>query len=184
MSDNNSLSKIPLFNKLKNIKHIEIIIIAIFVVILAIIYMSSINKVENKKDNIMADSNLEEYGEYLENKLTKVLGQIEGIGSIEVMVTFNGRISYEYAKESEEVINSSSVSGGTNTKTTKNEKVIIVEQNGKDTPLIVKEIYPEVNGVLVVATGADNIKVKLDVISAVNTLLGVNANNIQVLKGV
>ena len=183
MSENKSLlDKIPFMQKLKNIKHIELIIIAIFVVVLVIIYMSSSSS-NTKNDVALNDASLEEYGDYLEEKLTKVLGKIDGIGNIDVMVTFNGRISYEYATESEEITNSSSVSGGTNTKTTINEKVIIVEQNGKDTPLIVREIYTGMRGVVVVAGGADNVKVKLDVINAISTLLCVYASKIQVLKG-
>lgn len=184
MSDKKSsiFDKMPFMQKLKSVKHIELIILAIFVIVLAVIYMSS-NTKKASNSNIKESSSLEEYGEYLEIKLENLIKSINGAGNVEVMITFDGRITYEYATEKEEVTTSSSVSGGTNSKTTTNEKMIIVSQNGKETPLIVKEIYPNVDGVVVVASGADNVSVKLDIISAVETLLEVDNNKIQVLTG-
>lgn len=174
--------KVPFIQKLKNIKHIELIIIALFVIVLAVVYMSSSGGSKNISSNIQS-SNLEDYGEYLETKLERVLKDIDGAGNLKVMVTFNGRITYEYAKEKEEVTTSSSVTGGTNSKTTTNEEILIISQNGKETPIIIKEIYPEISGVLIVCSGASNVAVRLNIISAVETLLGVDANNIQVLVG-
>lgn len=174
--------KIPFFQKIKNIKHIELIVISIFVLILGVVYFSSTGS-NNANAELNSDASLEEYANYLEEKLKSVIGNIDGVGNVSVMLTFDGRITYEYATESEEVTTSSSVTNGTNTKTTINEKVIIVTQNGKNTPLVVKEIYPKVGGVLVVASGANDVKVRLNIISAVQTLLNVDDAKIQVLSG-
>ena len=174
--------RIPFLQKLKNIKHIEVIVISIFVVVLAIVYLSSINSGSTSSDNY-SDATLEEYANYLESKLSNVIGQIDGAGKVSVMLTFDGRITYEYATENEEVTTSSSVTNGTNTKTTVNEKVIIVTQNGKSTPLIVKEIYPPISGVIVVSSGAESVGVRLNIISAVETVLGISPNKVQVLTG-
>lgn len=184
MSDKKTslFDRIPFMQKLKNIKHIEFVILVIFVVVLAVIYMSS-QKNESSTSNMAEASSLEEYGEYLEDKLENVIKNIDGAGNIEVMITFDGRITYEYATEKEEVTTSSSVTGGTNSKTTTNEKMIIVSQNGKETPLIVKEIYPPIAGVVVVSSGAGNVAVKLNIISAIETLLDVDNNKVQVLAG-
>lgn len=185
MSDKKTSSwdKVTIFQKIKSIKHIELIIIAIFVLILGVIYITSNGKKSKNLSSISELSSLEEYGDYLENKLKNVIDAVEGAGNSRVMITFDGRITYEYATESEETTTTSSVTSGTNTKTVINEKVIIVTQNGKSTPLIVREIYPNISGVVVVSGGADNVAVKLDIISAVKTLLGVSDSQIEVLKG-
>ena len=62
-------------------------------------------------------------------------------------------------------------------------KIIVVTQNGKSSPLIVKEIYQNISGVVIVASGAENVEVRLNIINAVETVLGVSANKIQVLSG-
>lgn len=173
--------KVPLLQKIKSIKHIELIIVAIFVLVLGCIFFSSSNT--SNEVNLNIGDGLEEYGNNLEQKLTNVISKINGVGEVSVMITFDGRITYEYATESEEITTSSTITSGTNTKTTKNEKVIIVNQNGKNTPLIVREIYPDVAGVLVVASGAESVAIRLNIISAVQTLLGVEDWKIQVLSG-
>ncbi len=177
----NSWDKISFIQRLKNVKHLELIIIAIFVVVLGVIFLSSSNA--KKEITGLNEASLEEYATYLENKLETVIKQIKGVGSAYAMLTFDGRITYEYAKEKEEVTTSNSVGGGTNSKTTTNEKVIVVTQNGKSGPLIVKEIYPDISGVVIVASGAESVDVRLNIISAVETVLGVSANKIQVLSG-
>lgn len=174
--------RVPFLQKLKNVKHIEIIVIAIFITILALIFLSSQAKKSGSTAQI-SEFNLEVYTKNLENRLSLVLGEINGAGKVSVMVTLDGGISYEYAKESEEVTTTSAITNGTNTKTTTSESVVIVTQNGKSTPLIVREIYPEVSGVVVVSSGAGNVAVKLNIINAVSTLLGVSENQIQVLVG-
>ena len=177
-----AFDKISLLQKIKNIKHIEFIIIGIFLLILAAVYFSSSTKT-SQTENGSCVQNLEEYGEYLESKLESVLKNIDNAGNVKVMITFSGRITYEYATEKEEVTTSSSVTSGTNSKTTTNEKLIIVMQNGKETPLIVKEIYPPIAGVVVVASGAGNVAVKLNIMSAVETVLDIEPNKIQILVG-
>lgn len=179
---NSILDRVPFLQKLKNIKHIEYIIIGIFVVILAVIYMSSTSK-SNSNSATNAETSLEEYGNYLETKLKNVLGDIKGVGSVSVMITFNGRITYEYATETEETTTTSSVTSGSNTKTVTKEEVILINKNGQQVPIIVKEVYPEIAGVVIVASGAKDVSVRLNIISATTTLFDISDNNIQVLIG-
>mgnify|MGYP000724289646 CR=1 FL=1 len=48
-------------------------------------------------------------------------------------------------------------------------------------PVVLKEIYPKVKGVIVVAQGGDNVEIKNQIISAVMSLLDLDANKIEVL---
>ena len=120
----------------------------------------------------------EEYADYLENKLTSVLGHIQGAGKVNVMITLACGIEYVYATNMEEVTTSSQNSGTTTTKTTKNEDLILVSVSGKSTPIVIKQNLPKVSGVIIVASGAKNINTRLELQKAVEALLDVEANNI------
>lgn len=174
--------KVPLLQKIKNVKHIEIYLLCIFAIILIVIYSSTI-KTKSTTETTNADFTSQEYSLYLENKLADILSNITGVGTVKVMITLDGGMKYDYATESEEITTSNEVGGNTTTKTTKNEEVVIVTINGKATPLIIKESYPDVCGVVVVASGASNAQVKLNIMKAVKTLLNVKDESVQILVG-
>ena len=75
MSDKKLFANSKLFQKLKNIKHIEIIIAVIFAVIILLIYMSSVDT----KSVSTSSSNLE-------TRLENILSDIEGAGEVSVLI--------------------------------------------------------------------------------------------------
>ena len=176
----NKKSKFNILEKIKNIKHIEIIVVVIFCAVLLLIYSTSFSKTENVTISTLTT---EEYADYLENKLTSVLGHIQGAGKVNVMITLACGIEYVYATNMEEVTTSSQNSGTTTTKTTKNEDLILVSVSGKSTPIVIKQNLPKVSGVIIVASGAKNINTRLELQKAVEALLDVEANNIEILVG-
>ena len=74
MSDKKLFANSKLFQKLKSIKHIEIIIAVIFAVIILLIYMSS---VDTKSVSTSAN---------LETRLENILSDIEGAGEVSVLI--------------------------------------------------------------------------------------------------
>ena len=64
--------KITIWEKLKNIKHFEIIVVIVFCAILLLIYSSTFSS-KNSEVNTLTALTTEEYAEYLENKLSNVL---------------------------------------------------------------------------------------------------------------
>lgn len=180
--NNKKQSKFNFIEKLKNIKHIEIIVIVIFCAILLLIYASTFSG--NKTQEITTTTlTTEEYANYLENKLSNVLKNIHGAGEVKVMITLSCGIEYVYATNTEEVTTSSTTSGTTTSKTTTTEEVIMVTVSGKSTPVILKENLPKVSGVIVVASGARDISVRLELQKAVEALLDVDQENIEILIG-
>ena len=60
----------------------------------------------------------------------------------------------------------------------------MITKDGKgEEPYVVSEYYPQIEGVMIVAQGADNIDVKTSLYEGVKSLLNVSANRVQVLKG-
>ena len=76
----------------------------------------------------------------------------------------------------------SSSTNGTTTTTSSN--LIIVNGNKENSALILRENLPQVKGVIVVSSGADNIAIKLDMLKAVSSLLDLSTDRINILKGI
>lgn len=73
--------------KLKKIKHIEIYIAVIFLVIILLIYLS--NFTDKKKSNSNDEITITTYVEQLENNLEDILSNIGGVSNVKVMITLD-----------------------------------------------------------------------------------------------
>lgn len=165
------------FVKLKSIKHVEIYLALFVGVIICIGYFSFFtNKSSDKEDEVStADySTAVEYVEYLENKLSNVLSRVSGVGEVRVIITLQSGFTYEYATDTE---TKTTISGSTET-TVKVDNVLIVSNK----PVIIKEIYPVIKGVVIVAEGSENITVKMNILAAVETVLEVETSDITILS--
>lgn len=173
------MSKIKeLFGKVKSIKHFEIVVAIIVGLVVCAVYFSFFGTSQTKTDNASDDSTTNfasavEYVDYLENKLENVLSKISGVKNVSVIITLESGFTYDYAKDSE---TKTTTSGGTATTIT-TETVILVSNE----PVVVKEIYPVVKGVVVVAEGAENFSIKMNILTAVETVLEVDQNSITIL---
>lgn len=178
-----SLAELSFVKKLKSIKHIEIIIVVIFVLILLLICFSgnSLFGFSNSASTETADNSTVSYtttSQYIENmesKLKNLISNVKDAGNVEVMIMCDGVVSKTYATD--ETI---TTSGQT---TEKQNNIILVEVDGKKEPIIIGETLPKITGVVVVSSGASNTKVKLDILSVVQTLFNLESSKIQILNG-
>ncbi|MGE5679094.1 MAG: stage III sporulation protein AG [Pseudomonadota bacterium] len=134
------------------------------------------------------DASEPDYVRNLENELSSILGKIQGAGRVSVMITLESGKEIVPAKDesiSDKVTNEKDTSGGTritDEKTTDDEVVFAAAQGGNSKPLIIKEINPEVKGVIVVAEGAKDSKIKLKISQAVQTVLDIPAYRVTVYE--
>ena len=176
-------TKWKIIDKLKKIKHFEIILVILLALIVALIWFwdwgssteASVDKTSTESD----------YATQLETKLEKLLGNITGAGSVSVMITLDGTTQLVLAYTTDEKKNSTenTTSSGTSSKTeTVNTSTspVIITTNGSSSPLVLTEILPEVKGVVVLAEGANDIKVKLEILKAVQALLGVTSSQVEI----
>ena len=126
----------------------------------------------------------------LEQRLSDILSEIEGAGEVKATVLLASGPEYRYAvndKVTQRKVEEEDQGGGTRltTERTEDGQLVLVRTSGTgvEQPIIVKELKPEVQGVLVVATGANNIFVKEKLIKAVVTLLDVPPYQVRVLTG-
>ena len=109
------------------------------------------------------------YVKDLENRLEKTLSKVKGAGEVSVVITVDS------GKET--VLASEKVTVTEDGRTTVTESPIMV--NGK--PVVLKENYPEIVGVLIVAQGANSISVMKNLQQAAVSLLNINLSRIEIL---
>jgi stage III sporulation protein AG len=129
----------------------------------------------------------EEYRSYLEERLVKLLGAIDGIGKVEVMITLAS--SEEVVLGTVSGINSSDTSetdaqGGTRdvSQWESQESTVVLSSGSDSQPYVIKTLLPRVEGVVVVAQGAGSNEMNKNIGEAVDALFGVGLHKIKVLK--
>lgn len=133
-------------------------------------------------------SSTEEYEERMENKIEEILKEVEGIGHVKVMITVKSskeKVTLKDTPYSEETIKESDSAGGTreskNRKT--EEETVLVDGNSQTAvPYVLKEIEPEIEGVLVLAENGNNATLKNEIIEAIQVLFNVPSHKIKVMK--
>ena len=135
-----------------------------------------------------AQAALELYVENQEQRLKDILEQIDGVGKSEVMI--RAKASKEYVVEKDISTGSSTVSetdaqGGSRQSSdiTKDESSLYIkDSNGNDVPWVIKEMEPEIEGVLVAAEGGGNEAVAGEITQAVQVLFNIPVHKIKVVK--
>lgn len=165
-----------MLQKVKNIKHFQLWIALLIGVCVCLVYFSFCSPKTDKQEESSTTeiSSTMEYVDNLENKLCNVISKIDGVGSVSVAITLESSFTYEYATDTE---TKTTVSGGVETSIT-TETVILVSNQ----PVVVKENYPIVKGVVIVAQGAENFSVKMNILTAVETILEIDRNSITILN--
>ena len=150
------------------------LIIIILVGVLFMLFPSN-NEKKDKATDINKEVVTINYKEELEN----ILSHISGVGDVRVMVTYSSTFEKSIAYEKNS--NKNEKKDGDNTVINEiSSQTNVVLSSGE--PFIVKEVYPEIKGVLVVAEGADDVLVKQNIINAVTTALNIAPHKVCVVK--
>ncbi|AQS58497.1 hypothetical protein [Desulforamulus ferrireducens] len=124
--------------------------------------------------------------EYLANKLCSMLEEVEGAGKVKVTVRLDTSTQTEYAVNKsmgKKTTQEKDQSGGTRvlTEDTDTDQLVLVTRNGEETPVMSREIAPSIAGVLVVAEGAHDPRVKAQLFRATQVALGVESHKVIVM---
>lgn len=132
------------------------------------------NNTETEEDGTVS-AQTDDYFAATEAELSEALSRMEGVGAVEVLISWDGDVSEKYAYN-EETTEKSDSDGGTE-KSTKSELVLT---DGDTAPVTEEKIYPEITGVLVVAEGAENEEIRRALLTAVSSYLSLGANRIEI----
>ena len=164
-----------LFEKIKSDKK-AIVIIAIGALVMFSVLIIDFPDKSNEK---IETAYTEDYEHELEDKLCKLISNIDKAGKVKVMLTFESTKESVYAYDRDESIENKS--GENSGKKIKNE-YIIVKRDGDEGGLQIKDVYPKVKGAAIVCEGADDPIIKGQIISVVSALFDIKSTNISVAK--
>lgn len=176
---------------LKKIGLNRLLLILLAGVALLVIAMPVENKSEENTDNgkeELVTVTEETYEELLEKRLTEVLSCVEGVGKTKVMITVKATGEKIVLKETPYTRNETSENdseGGSRDvrEFSQSDTAVYIEgSDGSRTPYVVQETNPQIEGVIVIAEGGDDILTVKEIVEAVSALFDVPSHKIKVMK--
>ena len=161
---------------------------------IALVFLSGLfQNHDSKATNAQAEeestkTTAQEYTQQVEKSLTELIGNINGAGSVKVLVTLERNTQYVYATEEKKTTQSTQDQAANATvKNQENDsretKYILVKgADGSQQALAVTEVEPIVKGVVVVCEGGNQPAVQKDIIDAVTTALNLSSARVCVIK--
>lgn len=129
------------------------------------------------------------YEKQLEKRVEEILSHVDGVGTVDVMIVLKTsaekvlHVDISSSRSAEEEKDST---GGNrkNESESREQATVLTESGNGRTPVIEKEIYPEIAGIVVSASGGGNPAVRAEISAAMEALFGLPAHKIKVLKRV
>ena len=179
----------------QNIQNLAVFLLILVITIIAINTIwndkEDENKVNTQRAEVLAEVTQNEIEAKiqtdtgLEEKLKNILQKIDGVGQVEILLTYS-QTSELVAMFNENITESSTQeddSGGGTRKITQvdtNKEVIYEEENGKKKIVTEKIILPKIEGAIITAEGGNRSEIKANIIKAVEAATGLVSHKIQV----
>ena len=163
----------------------------IFILILGVILISIPTKSQESKQQKQEDTAIsateveqeqtdgQEALQQLESELEDLLSQVEGAGNVRVMLRYAASPRTVYQTDSTQEVRSGAEEKDT---TTEVRTVLASDGSSKENAVTVQVVSATFQGAVVVAQGADDAQVKLNLVSAVSSLTGLGTDKITVIK--
>lgn len=155
----------------------QLLILVLFGLLLAVIAVPVEERKETEamrqENGQSEDISAEErsYEQEMERKLEELLGQVQGVGQVRVMLTFQGTGEKKVEKDA-------------SASAEEHREETVYEERGSSerTPYVTSESNPKVEGVLVIAQGGGNSRIRQEILEAAQALFGVDAHKIKIMK--
>lgn len=171
--DNKYLQKLKEMLSSKNNMKIYIVI-GIVGILLILLSEFVPQQKDNTQTNQPTTFSSENYIATLEKKTQSIISSIDGVGECQVMITIKDSNESVYAKNVDEQNRQGYYS--------ENNEYVLYEGEDGETPVLIKQYYPQIQGVVVVCDGGDNDKVKEQIITCVSSLFDISSSHICVSK--
>ena len=185
-SDSKTTGLIKRFVKLDIKKKIQYLAVLLVIIVILAIYFASFSDSNNDNADDQATAVYEVSDDEIEEKLRQTLSCIEGAGKVEVMITYesSGEIIPAISVDTQSSTTTDTDEDGNSTTSTENtqSEIVTISTSDGTAALVLREDSPQVKGVLVIAEGADDIGVKLRLLEAVQTILDVSPDQVDVYK--
>ena len=140
------------------------------------------NTAQSPSDTAAAD-----YEEALEQRLAEALSSMEGVGKVQVMITFRDSgeavVEKDTSYSSQEQTTESTEGEVTeNSQTESSETTVYSSDSSDGAPFVSKQNLPAIEGVLIVAEGGGSQAVATNISEAVEALFGLEVHKIKVVE--
>lgn len=115
-----------------------------------------------------------QYTDMLEERLEDVISSIEGVGECKIMITLENTNESVYATDNEIKSDSNSLN--------QKDEYVLYETDTGETPVLIKEYMPKVQGVTVICDGGDNKQIQEKIINSVTALFNIPTSRVSVSK--
>lgn len=184
----------------KKIENLVVFLVLLIITIIAINIILGDDKGDKKKEETQSSaykqlasqgenlSNISQNSEYnLSNELETVLSKIAGVGQVNVLITYSETsetVPMYNETHTESTTQETDTSGGVRTiqQTDNSKEIIYEEQSGEKMPITKKVVLPKIEGAIVIAEGAGNTNVKVNIIQAVEAVTGLPTHKVQVFE--
>lgn len=171
--------------KMKTNRKLEFAVYGGLLLIVLVLCFSLVHRVDSVPSNSMtadSDSVLSLGEQEVERRLEDTLSKIRGAGRVEVMITYETGPEIVTAMNTDLQENSTQNSSGTTESSSESMKPATVSRSGTNEPIVLTERQPTIRGVIVIAEGAEDISVRMDLINAAKTVLGISLDRIEVFE--
>lgn len=129
------------------------------------------------------------YEQQLEQRVRDILKHVDGVGEVEVMIVLKSsaeKVIHVDGSSSSSATEETDASGGARRITSEEQEssTVLTTSNGNNSPIVEKELYPEISGIVISASGGGSPKIQEEISSAMQALFGLPAHKIKVLKRV
>lgn len=132
-----------------------------------------------------------DYEQTLEMRLEQILQGMDGVGTVQVMITLKDQ--GEAVVEKDVSVRQDTGSGGYDQDSDRetaggfgnhesSESTVFSQSDGDEMPFVNKEVLPQIDGVLIVAEGGADASVRKNISEAVEALFGLDAHKIKIVK--
>ncbi len=161
---------------LGQIKNTKLLVI-IFIVGIVLILLPSGNG-KGSKEVVLKEDSVEIFKQTMEKELEDALSSVKGAGKVQVLINLDdsGESFVAADEKSEE-----NISGEENTESFEKNYVLKNDDGGGQSPIVLRKSMPKISGILVIAEGAENERIKNELTLAVKAISGVRAHRVYVL---
>lgn len=142
---------------------------------------------ETKINNTRYLTDEEDYVERMERRLEEALSRLDGAGEVKVMITLRASSEVVVEKDASDSLSETREEdgeGGSRLVRVEDteEATVYSTESGRSSPYVVKTLTPQVEGVIVLAEGAGEGNVSMEILDAVRVIFGIEAHRVKVMK--
>lgn len=144
------------------------VLVALLVIGILLILIGTFSS-QKKTEKTAGDFSVKYYTETLEDRIADLCKSVDGVSDVHVLLTLDTGSEFVYAQNGEVASSGASISD-----------YLIVEQNGDENVVLVKEIYPAVRGVAIVCRGGEYATIRQTLSELLGAALGIPQAKIKI----